>query len=183
MWKRLPPRAERAGPTASSAARATVQWISGCAILVRGDVIRVVGALDERFFYLLGRDRVVRPRGAGRVAHRARAAAKVWHKGVQRDYRPEPAVTYYATRNRLLLLPTHHAPSPRGLGVGPDPADARQLDRQAEVAAHARPSRRDAGRRRSTSCTPGGDRCSSENAWRTNSLRVHRGHPTCGQAA
>jgi hypothetical protein len=36
--------------------------------------------------------------------------AKLWHKGVQRNYHPKPSVTYYATRNRLLTLAKHHAP-------------------------------------------------------------------------
>ena len=68
-------------------------------------------------------------------------AAKVWHKGVQRDYRPKPSVTYYSTRNRLLLLRTHRAPiAARRARVGTDCANARQLERQAEVAAHAAPS-------------------------------------------
>jgi hypothetical protein len=36
--------------------------------------------------------------------------ARLWHKGVRRDYRPPPSVTYYATRNRLLTLAKHKAP-------------------------------------------------------------------------
>ena len=36
--------------------------------------------------------------------------AHIWHKGVQRDYEPTPNVTYYATRNRLLLFKIHHPP-------------------------------------------------------------------------
>jgi hypothetical protein len=38
-------------------------------------------------------------------------AARVWHKGVQREYRPKPHVTYYSTRNHLLALYTHAAPA------------------------------------------------------------------------
>jgi hypothetical protein len=37
-------------------------------------------------------------------------AAKLWHKGVSRDYRPGPSVTYYNTRNRLLMMSKHGAP-------------------------------------------------------------------------
>jgi hypothetical protein len=36
--------------------------------------------------------------------------AKIWHKGVQRNYQPGPNVTYYSTRNRFLMLSKHSAP-------------------------------------------------------------------------
>lgn len=87
-----------------------VDWISGCAIMVRREAIEAVGALDERFFYYWEETewclRVGRQQW--RVMHAPRA--KLWHKGVQRDYRPSPSVTYYNTRNRLLLLAKHRAP-------------------------------------------------------------------------
>jgi hypothetical protein len=38
-------------------------------------------------------------------------AAKIWHKGVQRNYTPKPLVTYYSTRNHLFMLLKHHAPA------------------------------------------------------------------------
>jgi GT2 family glycosyltransferase len=87
-----------------------VQWISGCAILVRREVIEGVGALDPRFFiYWEETEWCVRAGKAGwRVVQVP--AAKVWHKGVQRDYRPKPSVTYYSTRNRLFMLSIHRAP-------------------------------------------------------------------------
>lgn len=87
-----------------------VQWVSGCAILVRSDVIESVGALDERFFiYWEETEWCVRASEAGwRIVHVP--AAKVWHKGVQRQYRPKPSVTYYSTRNHLLMLRLHGAP-------------------------------------------------------------------------
>lgn len=87
-----------------------VAWISGCAILVRRQVVETVGALDERFFYYWEEiEWCLRARNAGcRAVHVP--AAKLWHKGVARDYRPGPDVTYYNTRNRLLLLSKHHAP-------------------------------------------------------------------------
>jgi hypothetical protein len=88
-----------------------VQWISGCAILVRRAVIEEVGALDPRFFiYWEETEWCVRAGEAGwRVVHVP--AAKVWHKGVQRNYRPAPSVTYYSTRNRLLMMKLHRAPA------------------------------------------------------------------------
>lgn len=87
-----------------------VDWISGCAILVRRAVIEKVGPLDERFFYYWEETEwCLRARLAGwQVWHVPQA--KLWHKGVQRDYRPGPNVTYYSTRNRLLMMKKHHAP-------------------------------------------------------------------------
>lgn len=87
-----------------------VQWISGCAIAVRRAVIEQVGVIDERFFiYWEETEWCVR---AGRAGWRLVLAgsARAWHKGVQRDYRPKPSVTYYSTRNRLLMLSIQHAP-------------------------------------------------------------------------
>jgi hypothetical protein len=87
-----------------------VDWISGCGILVRRAVIEQVGMLDERYFYYWEETEwCLRAGRAGwRVMHAP--AAKLWHKGVQRDYRPKASVTYYATRNRFLTLAKHRAP-------------------------------------------------------------------------
>jgi hypothetical protein len=87
-----------------------VDWISGCAILVRPAVIEEVGGLDERYFiYWEETEWCLRAkRAAWQIVHVP--GAHVWHKGVQRDYRPRPSVTYYSTRNRLLTLWKHHAP-------------------------------------------------------------------------
>jgi hypothetical protein len=46
--------------------------------------------------------------------------ARLWHKGVQRDYRPSPSVTYYNTRNRLLMMSKHDAPLRSWGAVGVD---------------------------------------------------------------
>ncbi len=88
-----------------------VDWISGCAILVRRTVIEQVGMIDPRYFYFWEETEwCLRAKAAGwRVVHVPQA--KLWHKGVQRDYRPSPSVTYYATRNRLLTLAKHKAPA------------------------------------------------------------------------
>lgn len=87
-----------------------VEWISGCAILVRRSVIAQVGVIDERFFYYWEETEwCVRVRAANwQIFHVP--AAKLWHKGVQRDYKPKPAIAYYNTRNQLLLLAKHRAP-------------------------------------------------------------------------
>jgi GT2 family glycosyltransferase len=87
-----------------------VDWVSGCAILVRRDVIEQVGSLDARFFYYWEEtDLCIRAsKGSWKILNIPQA--KLWHKGVQRDYRPGPNVTYYSTRNHFLLLAKHHAP-------------------------------------------------------------------------
>jgi GT2 family glycosyltransferase len=86
-----------------------VDWISGCGIMVRRAVIEDVGLIDERFYYYVEEaDWCLRAQEAGwQIVHVPRA--KLWHKGVRRDYNPKPSVTYYATRNRLLLLSKHKA--------------------------------------------------------------------------
>jgi GT2 family glycosyltransferase len=87
-----------------------VDGISGCAILVRKDLVEQVGVLDERFYYYWEETEwCVRAKKHGWVIAHV-PEAKLWHKGVQRDYRPNPSVTYYDTRNWLLLLSKHHAP-------------------------------------------------------------------------
>lgn len=88
-----------------------VEWISGCAILVRRQVIEQIGALDTRFFYYWEETEwCLRASRAGwHIVHVPQA--KLWHKGVQRDYKPSPNITYYNTRNRLMMYARHHAPS------------------------------------------------------------------------
>ena len=87
-----------------------VDWISGCAIMIRREVIEQVGALDTRFFYYWEETEwCLRAAEHGWTVLQV-PQAKLWHKGVQRDYRPGPNVTYYSTRNHFLLLAKHHAP-------------------------------------------------------------------------
>jgi GT2 family glycosyltransferase len=87
-----------------------VDWISGCAILVRRAVIEQLGMLDERFFYYFEETEwCTRARKNGWKILFV-PAAKIWHKGVQVNYRPGPNVTYYATRNRFLMMSKHRAP-------------------------------------------------------------------------
>ncbi len=87
-----------------------VSWVSGCALLVRREMIETVGMLDERFFmYWEETEWCLRAVKAGwRIVHAP--AARLWHKGVQRDYRPQPYVMYYMTRNRFLMLQTLRGP-------------------------------------------------------------------------
>jgi len=87
-----------------------VEWISGCAILVRRMVIEQVGVLDQNYFlYWEETEWCIRASKAGwSIAHIPQA--KIWHKGVKRDNQPKPYVTYYVTRNHLFTLAKHRAP-------------------------------------------------------------------------
>lgn len=87
-----------------------VSWLTGCAILIRCAVIEQVGMLDEKLFiYCEETDWCLRTGEAGwRLVHVPQA--KLWHKGVQRAYRPAPSFTYYMTRNRFVMLAKHNAP-------------------------------------------------------------------------
>jgi GT2 family glycosyltransferase len=88
-----------------------VDWISGCAIMVRRSAIEHIGMIDARFFYYWEETEwCLRIAKAGwRIVHVP--AAKIWHKGVQRDYKPKPMVTYYSTRNHMLMMSKHNAPA------------------------------------------------------------------------
>jgi GT2 family glycosyltransferase len=87
-----------------------VDWISGCGIMVRRTLIEEVGMIDARYFYYWEETEwCLRAARAGwSIMHVP--AARLWHKGVTRNYRPKPLVTYYSTRNRLLTLAKHKAP-------------------------------------------------------------------------
>jgi len=87
-----------------------VEWISGCAILVRREAIEQAGMLDQNYFmYWEETEWCIRINRAGWKIINV-PQAKIWHKGVQRDYQPKPSFTYYGTRNHLLTLAKHKAP-------------------------------------------------------------------------
>ncbi|MBI4926731.1 MAG: glycosyltransferase family 2 protein [Anaerolineae bacterium] len=92
--------------------RCDVDWISGCAILLRRAALEQVGGFDASFFYYNEETELCyRLRKAGwRVVYEPQA--QLWHKGVKRDYEPSPSVAYYAVRNQLMFLRKHHAPLP-----------------------------------------------------------------------
>lgn len=88
-----------------------VDFVTGCALLVKRAVVEQVGLLDERFFaYYEEGEWCVRARRAGfKIVHVPQA--KIWHK-IPLDARSRsPLVHYYMTRNRLLFL--------KATGVGP----------------------------------------------------------------
>lgn len=87
-----------------------VEWVSGCAILVRRTAIEQAGMLDQDYFiYWEETEWCIR---IGRAGWKILSVpqAHVWHKGVQRNYQPKPSFTYYGTRNHLLTLAKHKAP-------------------------------------------------------------------------
>lgn len=89
---------------------APVDWLSGCALLMRRQVVEALTGFDERFFmYCEEVDWCLRATQQGWLQQLA-PQAKLWHKGALRNYQPAPSVTYYMTRNQLLLLRKHHAP-------------------------------------------------------------------------
>jgi len=82
----------------------TVDFITGCAILVRRTVMEQVGLLDERFFaYYEETEWCVRAARAGyKILHVP--LARMWHKISPSARADSPLVHYYMTRNRLLFL-------------------------------------------------------------------------------
>lgn len=86
------------------AAAEPVDWITGCAILARAEMICQVGMLDERFFmYEEELEWCLRAKQAGwKVLFVPQA--RLTHAGVGLNYDPKPYITYYMARNHLLLL-------------------------------------------------------------------------------
>jgi GT2 family glycosyltransferase len=81
-----------------------VDYVTGCAIMVKRSVIEQVGLLDERFFiYFEEAEWCSRARHAGfRVIYVPRA--RMWHK-IQMDARNQSRrYLYFMARNRLLYL-------------------------------------------------------------------------------
>lgn len=81
-----------------------VDFVTGCALLVKRTVLEKVGLLDERFFaYYEETEWCVRARRAGfKSVHVPRA--HIWHKISPVTQADSPRVHYYMTRNRLLFL-------------------------------------------------------------------------------
>jgi GT2 family glycosyltransferase len=80
-----------------------VDFVTGCALLVKIPVVKDVGKLDSRFFaYFEENEWCVRVTQAGyKIYHLP--TAKIWHK-ISPDHREHsPQVYYYMTRNRLLF--------------------------------------------------------------------------------
>ncbi len=88
----------------------TVDFVTGCALLVRLSVVNEVGILDERFFaYYEEVEWCVRMQRAGYHILFV-PQSKVWHKISPEAREASPQVHYYMTRNRLLFLHLTRAP-------------------------------------------------------------------------
>jgi GT2 family glycosyltransferase len=86
---------------------AEVDYVMGCALLVRRQVIETVGLLDERYFlYGEEADWCQRGRAAGFVSVVV-AAARAWHPDPATRDADSAQVTYYMARNQLLYVRQH----------------------------------------------------------------------------
>jgi len=79
------------------------EWVSGCALLARADMIRAIGSLDERFgYYCEDVDWCFRARRSGWEVWYV-PGSKVWHKIGASTRRGSLPVHYYSCRNALLV--------------------------------------------------------------------------------
>lgn len=81
-----------------------VDFVSGCALLIKLPVVQRIGLLDDRFFaYYEETEWCARAARHGyRTVHVPRA--RVWHKVLPHQRAESRTVRYYMTRNRLLFL-------------------------------------------------------------------------------
>lgn len=81
-----------------------VDFVTGCALLIKRDVLEQVGLLDDRFYlYYEEAEWCARVRRAGyRIIHVPEA--RMWHKIPLDGRTSSPMVHYYMTRNRFLFL-------------------------------------------------------------------------------
>jgi hypothetical protein len=87
-----------------------VDYVTGCAMLLRRAALEEVGLLDPAFFiYWEETDLCKRIKDSGRRVVCARDA-HIWHKGAQPGSKPTPFLVYLMTRNRLYYLRKHGAP-------------------------------------------------------------------------
>lgn len=85
-------------------------FITGCSLLVRRDVVERVGMLDESFFlYFEDTDWSIRAKKAGFKLVVAFSSI-VWHKETGSVGRRSPTHEYYVTRNNLLFMKKHAEP-------------------------------------------------------------------------
>jgi GT2 family glycosyltransferase len=87
-----------------------VPWVTGCAMLVRAQLLGRLGGFDDRY-YLSWEDvdLSVRVRNEGQKLLVA-PAARIYHKGGQSGKNLEGIYGYYAVRNSLLLASKHSGP-------------------------------------------------------------------------
>ncbi len=87
-----------------------IDFVTGCALLIRRSVLEQVGLLDERFgIYYEETEWCVRIGRAGwRIVYVPES--HIWHKIQPATQDVSPHITYYMTRNRLLFLRLTRAP-------------------------------------------------------------------------
>lgn len=82
----------------------SVDFLAGCALLIKRETWENVGSFDSRFFmYWEETDWCTRVRLAGYDLLFV-PQAKMWHKISPEDQSSSPRILYYMTRNRLLFL-------------------------------------------------------------------------------
>jgi GT2 family glycosyltransferase len=95
--------------TLSTQSSAEVMYIDSCAILVRSQVFREIGLMDNRFFINFDDiDLCLRTHKAGYKIFYVPSAV-IWHRVSAAMGIGSPANTYYMTRNALIFF-TRHAP-------------------------------------------------------------------------
>ena len=82
----------------------TTDFITGCAMMIKTEVLAKTGIFDERYFlYLEDADLSMRVKTAGSVLF-FEPKALMWHKNASSSDKPgSPLHVYYQTRNRLLF--------------------------------------------------------------------------------
>jgi GT2 family glycosyltransferase len=94
-----------------------VDYVSGCALLIKRAVVERVGLLDERMFiYYEEADWCARAREAGYQIQLV-PRAKVWHKISMQTRAVSRRYIYLMTRNRLLYLRNRSKSIPHILGI------------------------------------------------------------------
>jgi GT2 family glycosyltransferase len=84
-----------------------VDWVSGCALLIKRTTIKDIGLLDSTFFaYVEEVDWCVRCKKSGYKVV-CIPKAKIWHKGHFAPDRMSKLPSYYVTRNQILLMKKH----------------------------------------------------------------------------
>ena len=87
-----------------------VDFVTGCALLIRCSIVEQVGLLDERFgMYYEETEWCVRiARARWKIVYVPQS--RIWHK-IRTDRQDwSPRITYYMARNRFLFLRLTHAP-------------------------------------------------------------------------
>ena len=81
-----------------------VDWVTGCALLIKSSVVRRIGLIDDRYFiYFEENDWCSRAKRAGfKILYVPEA--RMWHKIQPRHQALSPHHVYLMTRNRLLFL-------------------------------------------------------------------------------